>query len=252
MSTNEPVKLGATAGPLSSATDSPATKAPCPKCGAMVDTTEGLLKLFGSPGLCEACAAERDRKEMVDDLADRWRDICPRDYRDTDRKHDQWNAPAWDRLKTKGWQKNVVLLGKSGICKTRAAIELLKIYFFKGYQVGILFADEVDEMLSRTKGARRPEEVRNIRVLLLDDLFTAGAAYERYTAFVKGLIDYRLREGLRTIVTTNLTATEFEDDAGKFRNMSAADSARIHAIVRRMRGEFVSIDFNSGPEQLRF
>lgn len=217
--------------------------APCIKCGTIVPDCR---EFFAGATHCDKCYAEVVKERRFKEIGEWWTRWCPKQYQSTELDHPQFKR-VWPLIKKiDGYRENVVLVGASGLCKTRAAVMRLKLALaYEGLMPQALWADTLDEKLEtgRFKGDWK-KVYMDAPILLIDDLFTAGASLERYTKFIKGLLDYRLREEKPTIITTNLKARDIQQESNKFDNETKADQQRINAIIRRLR-EFRCVDFDS-------
>lgn len=216
----------------------------CSKCQTPLGQ---VIKVFAGACLCDDCMEKYETKSRLEQVKKFWNRWCPSQFKETDMKHDDF-ARIWPMVRAvKESKENLIFCGQSGTCKTRAALCRMKLLLAYDYlEPHALWADALDEHLE-TKGynANWKEQYKNAPVLLIDDLFTAGASLERYTKYIKGLLDYRLRENKVTIITTNLQARDISSDSGKFGNETKADQQRISAIIRRLRGDFKTLDFDA-------
>lgn len=220
----------------------------CSKCGEPVSG----IALFKDGSGCDKCVEEWETNRRLEVIKPFWEEFCPKAYRETDMKHEDF-VPVWSLVKAYGDPKqNLILCGESGTCKTRSMMMRLKQCLFKGHSVGVLWADVLDEAIESRRQSKLREEVTKPSVLGIDDFLTSGSSLESVTKFLKGVIDIRLRNGKTTIITTNLKARDIEQDAGKFANMTKAEHQRVLAIIRRLRGEFVTIDTDAGIGDGRF
>lgn len=187
------------------------------------------------------------------DIKSYWESFCPKQFLNTDPNHPDF-ARVWQLVKRyTDPNENLILCGASGLCKTRSALYRMKLLLAKhGTLPAVLWADDLDERLEEKFKNGWKAQYKEAQLLLVDDLFTAGASLERYTKYIKGLLDFRLREGRPTIFTTNLQARDIESDSEKFGNATKADQQRVQAIIRRLRGEFRTIDFDAGIGDGRF
>lgn len=127
---------------------------------------------------------------------------------------------------------NLVLAGPVGTGKTHAAYALGNAFSRRGQWVQ---ATTVVDLLA----AMRPEgdaslarAAQNCHVLILDDL-GAGKASEFAVEQMTALLDKRIREGRRTIVTTNVPEPDLEAAwGGRF-----ADRLRFRRTVAVFKGE---------------
>jgi len=127
---------------------------------------------------------------------------------------------------------NLVLAGPVGTGKTHAAYALGNAFSGRGQWVQ---ATTVVDLLAALRPEGDPSLARAVRecqVLVLDDL-GAGKASEFAVEQMTALLDLRVREGRRTIVTTNVPETDLEAAwGGRF-----MDRLRFRRTVHVFRGE---------------
>lgn len=127
---------------------------------------------------------------------------------------------------------NLVLAGQVGTGKTHAAYALGNTFSKRGTWVQ---ATTVVDLLTALRPEGDPSLARAVRecqVLILDDL-GAGKASEFAIEQMTALLDLRIREGRRTIVTTNVPEPELETAwGGRF-----MDRLRYRRTVHVFRGE---------------
>lgn len=223
--------------------------ATCRKCGQPVGT---VLKVFSESIHCDPCVEAYQKDRDIESIKGFWEKFCPRLYAETDTKHEDF-VQVWPMVSRYSDPKqNLIFCGASGKCKTRAMMHRLKLCLLKGHSIDVLWADELDEAIESRKLSNLRKRLSEPSVLGIDDFLTSGSAFEKTTSFLKGLIDTRLREGKGTILTTNLSARDIESDSDKFGNSTKADQQRVQAIIRRLRGEFQTIDFDAGVGSARF
>jgi DNA replication protein DnaC len=175
------------------------------------ETLDPLPSTSGQPETVEE-AAER-RHQQAENRAKRWRDRLPVMFQEaalTDLDLDAQEAiHRW--LLADG--RNLVLAGAVGTGKTHAAYALGHWLVAQGTWVE---AEAVVDLLDDLKPGGRPwaeQEARECQVLILDDLGATRAtewAQERLLA----IMDARLRNGLRTVITTNATSDQIAEAWG--------------------------------------
>ena len=220
----------------------------CVKCGEPVGE---VLAVFKDAIHCDKCIEEYEEKRRLEEIAPFWKKFCPALYQETDVEHKEF-VKVWPLLQQHGAKQNLILCGESGTCKSRAMMQRLKLCLYKGMSVGVLWPDVLDEAIETRKTSKLREELVAPTVLGIDDFLTSGSSLENVTKFLKGIIDIRLRDGKTTIITTNLKARDIEQDAAKFDNMTKAEHQRVLAIIRRLRGEYKTIDTDAGLGDGRF
>lgn len=126
---------------------------------------------------------------------------------------------------------NLVLAGPVGTGKTHAAYALGNHFSARGLWVQ---ATTVVDLLAALRPDGDPSlgrAVRECQVLILDDL-GAGKASEFAVEQMTALLDLRIREGRRTIVTTNVPEPDLEASwGGRF-----MDRLRYRRTVHVLRG----------------
>jgi hypothetical protein len=216
------------------------------KCNRCQEPLGLVLKAFEGGTACDPCVEKWEQSRRIEACRGFWKDFCPKLYANTDTNHADFQR-IWPLVAAyQDPKQNLILCGASGSCKTRAMMHRLKICLLKGRSVGVLWADALDDAIESRKMAKFREAMLEPSVLGIDDFLTSGSAFENVTKFLKGLLDVRLRDGKTTIITTNLNARDIESDSGKFNNRTKADQQRVSAIIRRLRGQFKTIDFDAG------
>ena len=224
-------------------------------CNNQVD---GIYPAFKDVVACDECGDkwEYDRKLVA--LRDFWeggngkKAFCPKLYRETDINHEDF-IKVWPAVRQYADpRENLIFCGQSGTCKTRAMMQRLKLCWWKGLTVDVLWAHELDKAIEDRKTSQLRDMLMVPKVLGIDDFLTSGSSLERVTNFLKGIIDARLIDRKTTLITTNLTARDITSDAEKFGNATKADQQRVSAIIRRLRGEFKMVDFDAGRGDGRF
>lgn len=136
------------------------------------------------------------------------------------------STPAVLALEQRKAMRLIVLAGNTGTGKTVAACSL-----FTGKHTGfIMRATELVE-LGKSYGDRETlKKARSCGILLLDDL---GVEYqdERMSSRLDDILDARINHRLMTVVTTNMTAQEFQ------RRYAERVWSRIHE-----HGDYVELD----------
>ncbi len=216
----------------------------CRHCGVGVSQLAGIYQFFQEIS-CDSCVEAREEQIRLEKAQRFWINECPEDYRDTNIHHEEFNIEAYKRMKSYDFSQSIMLLGETGVCKTRMACHWAKMALVSGMSVKLMFPDDIKD---QPRFMSRREHLVNLcspDLLVLDDLLLAGCSKESVADFVKDLIDRRLRSKKPMIVTSQVNASDFEKDAGKFGNMSQTERKRIEAIVRRIREKFVTIDCDS-------
>lgn len=93
---------------------------------------------------------------------------------------------------------------QSGVGKTHLSVAILKSFLEKTTGLFITTNDMMTEMCSFSKDTRDMDYFKKIPILVLDDLGVEKVMNERDLALLYGVIDYRLNNNFKTIITTNL------------------------------------------------
>lgn len=211
-----------------------------------------VLKTFASAVCCKSCVEQYEHDRRISEIKEWWKNFCPKLYAETDVKHEDF-ARIWPIVKAHtNYKQNLILCGASGKCKSRAMMHRLKLALIKGHSIDVLWADKLDEAIESRKMSKLRDRLVEPSILGIDDFLTSGSALETVTKFLKGIIDIRLRDGKTTILTTNLGARDIETDSQKFNNATKADRERVQALIRRLRGEFKTVDVDAGIGDGRF
>jgi len=223
---------------------------PCDQCGALGEVARGAVKAFGVNGLCPDCDAKDLEERRIKSLREWWRLHCPYEYHDTSTEHKEWNAEAWQALKQRApdLSENVMLVGSTGSCKSRAMVLRMKLALNKGKSIGWIWSDELDAAIDTRKTSALLDSVAEISVLGVDNIFSASGSYENYQKFLTNLVDRRLRRKQTTIITTRLKGRDVTEVSQSWNNTTRADNERIQSLLRRFRGSFVTVDFDN-PNQ---
>lgn len=107
----------------------------------------------------------------------------------------------------------LVLAGGVGTCKTGSASWALT------QKPGVFITADEAVRMSTSNAAEDVDawrRVRNAQVLVIDDLGGEYSGEKGWNSRVfNGLLDHRYSSSLKTIITTNLTASRFKDDYGE-------------------------------------
>ena len=122
----------------------------CLDCKAAIPTEPTKIDFFGeihtypAPDRCDDCGKrreqEREQREKTEKLESQWLDIVPPCYRTSDIS--RFPQPLQDALATfdPASTIGIGIRGASGLCKTRAAYQLLKQAHLAGYRVAAIRA----------------------------------------------------------------------------------------------------------------
>jgi DNA replication protein DnaC len=97
---------------------------------------------------------------------------------------------------------------QSGVGKSHLAVAILKRYLQKTSGLFITTNEMMADLLSYDSDTRSISYFKSIPVLVLDDLGVEKVMNERDLALLYGVIDHRLNNNLKTIITTNLNVNQ--------------------------------------------
>lgn len=228
---------------------------PCRTCGKeTITVSQGQYDTFGPTAVCGTCSEAKDVEIRARDCRSFWIRHCPATYRETDTSREDFNKEAWRRMKTYRLTDNMVLLGPSGVCKTRMACQWAKIALGRGMSVKLMFPEDLKDQPRFKTRKEHLDSLAYPDLAVLDDLFLVSASKDAVAEFIKDLIDRRLRDKKATVITSQVDADDFESDAAKFDNLSSTENQRIEAIVRRVKESYATIDCGAlasgGEEEL--
>lgn len=127
----------------------------------------------------------------------------------------------------------LVLLGSSGQGKSIAAAWALRRCAEKGAAVAWAQADSLAVSAGGFGGEERAARLRQVDVLVMDDIGTEHAS-EFSRSVMRGILQARHEDLLRTIVTSNQAGAEFRETVGV-------------RLARRMRDECVAVELTGEP-----
>lgn len=220
-------------------------------CGNTVQAVR--LSLFGKsfvcPQKCDACIdlaewrrAETARLEREARIERIWEAMCPTLYRDTD----VTRLPPKHFAQVMAWQygdRGLLLLGATGLTKTRCAYQLLYRLIQEDRTVrafdAVSFGSECSRSFADGKGDEWVKGLLTVDVLFLDDL-----GKERFTDRVEselfGIVERRTARRKPIIVTTNFIGDVLEEKMSPDRGP---------ALVRRLRQFCDKVNFGSAPKK---
>lgn len=194
----------------------------CKVCGGSFDYEPQVLEgreLF-KPTACEVCLSEMDDKARGEAmrlkneaLVNSWNEICPPLFQDTD----ETRIPNGFRTAIRDWRynsKGLAFVGHAGLCKTRAAFELLKRMHFAGKwceavsstKFARLCVDQFHNDADRkARAAARIDAIRGCELLFIDDLGKEKVT-DRNETELFDILDHRTTYKLPTIWTANSEA----------------------------------------------
>lgn len=224
----------------------PPTPKPCIQCGTP------HTGIFTKCGACieragagaRAQLLERIKAEKIEQKRQAWFRVCPESYRATD-----WKNPALSpvcRDLARRWEPDwtsarcgLLIWGNTGLGKTRAAYGILRRLHWQGIPVkaveAVQFARAVADRtsadrLERAEARSLLRQMREVRVLLLDDL-----GKERSTPAVAAelhdLLEDRMQRRQPVLLTTERTGAELAPLLGG----REASANYADGIIRRLR-----------------
>lgn len=135
---------------------------------------------------------------------------------------------ALDWLKQpKPW---LVLMGSTGVGKSVAAAAALHRCFQQGSSVAWVEAAEVATSAGGFNGQERADKLKAVDVLVVDDVGT-DQTNDWALGILRGILQHRHEEQLRTIITTNLNGSDFRAHVGQ-------------RVADRIRGECVAVNLD--------
>jgi hypothetical protein len=226
------------------------TQSHCWKCAEKGVTTpimlpaEALEHDWGKHVVCHSCIDEYEKQEAIHTAKLFWSQICPPELNNTDIKSPIFNQDGWRQVKNQ--TGSMILIGKTGQCKTRCMVEFLKRRLIDKRSIHIIWPEDFKRMADK-RGDEKHDwaaAMSNVEWLGLDDVFTAAISRESVADLIKDLIDMRIRKQKKTIITSQLSANDIRYDAGKYGNQTASENKRMEAIIRRIKEKFAIIDFD--------
>ncbi len=184
---------------------------------------------------------EYARRAVREARAERWRNLCPPAYQDTDFGDARLAHNLVQLRRVLGWQygpRGLLLAGPTGAGKTRALWALLRrLACEEGRDWSLWNAQDLAaEITSNVRfgsdeAARFIECLAKVPVLVIDDLgqeATTEAQGERVRSWMFRLLDLRVGLGLPLLVSTNASAAELADAEG------GRSAVRADPLIRRL------------------
>lgn len=214
----------------------------CPNCKAPMHLPQYLVTLKMIP-VCDKCCDEKRAGLGEQERAGRetaWKEICPPIFQDTDLESPLFNYAGWARVKLWTYSPaGLVIMGKSGSCKTRSMLELLKREFYAGRTIRLLWPEELRSIARYATGrgteAQQIRELGSYELLALDDPLLQAGRDERVSAFLKDLVDYRGRHRRPMILTSQVKGSEVVEQLNSGDEATEIERARVAATMRRIR-----------------
>lgn len=224
----------------------------CEGCGesflATFDINEATGNPLWVPRLCPSCAetsaqAEKRRQEEEREAAitQRWEKLCPSEFlhADASRLPHLSEVLAWERGK-----KGLLLLGKSGMGKTRCIWKLLRPLFWDGItpvvftEVG--FSIECARVERNRSADEFIEKLVRAPILFLDDIGHAATS-SKHLERLYYVVDERTKWNRPILATTQFNGEELQDKSGDRHQKT------VESIVRRLREFCTPIEFTKPP-----
>jgi hypothetical protein len=199
-------------------------KKTCKECGiefeAEIIIIEGreMFPVRSCAGCCEkretATKAEKDAAR-IEKMTERWHEICPPLYRDTD----PMRLPETFRALVGRWaysETGLGITGEAGKCKTRSAFLILKGQHFAGKRVCAASATKLaswvqnqfsDDSTRKLEAVRGIDAMRGADLILIDDIGKQKMT-ERVEQEFFDLLEHRTSHCLPTIWTANANAKQ--------------------------------------------
>lgn len=215
-------------------------KGKCNRCGTEIEA----MRLFLALTACDACVEKAQHDERIRVAKGRWEAICPPAFRDTDRTHPDFPRAQYATLKDYDGRQSLFLGGDTRRGKTRIALLMIKRCLLRQMTCGVIWPEELKQV--RGFNINRGEWVAKWtapQLVLLDDCLLTGAQDEKITDALKDLIDARMRQQHATIITSQIDAVDFKEQAQKFHNATANDLKRVDALLQRIKETFRVVVF---------
>lgn len=146
--------------------------------------------------------------------------VCPPEFQDTDLEHLKMKTPA--AVEVMAWQwgkKGLLLVGPTGRCKSRCAYMVLRREHLAGraccqYSAGEWAMECLKLRNNYAAGGRWIDMVKSCDILMIDDFGKARLTYADHeatqaTELMFDVFEWRFKNHLPVIVTTNLHAADF-------------------------------------------
>lgn len=224
---------------------------PCQSCGTPISTESQSLDFgertwtFPAPTKCEQCyevdRIEEEEREKIQQLEKAWAKIAPPRYQHSDitRFPDklQTAIAAFNPNKNLDSGIGIGIRGESGLCKSRAAYQLLKSALKAGHRVASARATEIatlaanqwddrpassnsvihDLMTIGQANQKRLSDFGKVHWLLIDDIAKEKTT-DRAEAALYDILEERTSNALPTIWTLNMSAGELKRKLSKDRS----------------------------------
>lgn len=193
------------------------------------------------PGLIAVCKSCDDRLEVFcaspvinPPKKTSWLDQVPPKYRESNLE--QFPEQAWQKIQSWEPGENLWIASTSGKCKTRMAVQLMRLAYQRGLSVGFISAVQMGEAwrfrFEDRKAYFRVQEILHREFLVLDDL-GKGRLSSSVQECWHHLLEHRTSWELSTILTTNILT--LEDYAAEI------DQMYLESSLRRIREYFRAV-----------
>lgn len=231
----------------------------CEQCDTAIYLPEEIPRVAESRighlrNLCDPCLEKEDearknaerqkRNEKLRQQATaRWKMVIPQLYQNTDTAHDRFNQALfehvmkWEPLPDQPW---LGMVGPTGRCKTRCAVERLKVFaveqltswdFIAATDLASTVRSQYGEQGASNK--ERIDRLYNVHALVIDDLDKINPTKSVLEALF-GILERRMSHCLPTIWTANQPPDKFcRDYLEQFRDpirgrlAEASETARL-------------------------
>lgn len=210
-------------------------------CGAVFQ-----CKRFWAPlTSCDECRAKALEKQRIDDARAYWEELCPANYRKTELTHPDFPKAQYESTRGYAGKESLLLYGPSRKGKTRLAMVILKrCLVHHNMRVGVMWEEDIDQAKTSFDRKALMQKWGRYDLLLMDDALLTSARDDRTTAFLKNLIDYRMRHERHMIITSQVGAADYKASGGFKGELKKQDEARIDALLERVRETCKVIPFD--------
>ena len=219
----------------------------CWKCGAEIKMTLMALKWAGAgTTACQPCIDKYMEKKHRLRVAERWKVLCPKAYRETDLKHPEFPLQEYRRIQELPLDRNILLVGPSQTGKTRVMFKRVYSAILQHMSAIVLYPTDLKE-LARSRFRKENVDFWCMHDLIaIDDLFEIGA-HESVIDLVNDIIMRRTRDEKPMLITSMLTGAQIRDEQQKFPNVTDAERARLNKLFGRIRDHFEIRTFEPKP-----
>lgn len=204
-------------------------------------------------GCCQACDDKYEREREIEYLRGEWEKICPKDFRETDLNHPEFNRRAWDQLKRWPGGESLYFHGRTRSCKTRIMMEVLKRRLLKGASVQVMWPWDLKEFKGFVRNRiDKLEQWAQYTYLGIDDAILTASSHDSLVDALLDLIDMRMQNQRHVIITSQIDLREWESDLAGM-DISREQAKRIEALLARIRevcnGKKTSFSEDDAPKK---